>query len=72
MLGQSGQFDYRAVALTFSSQEGNEAVEKKVEDFLIKQTELENFEWSVTSTFSYVVGSTVNVVFIFKTPREEP
>ena len=67
----SGDFKYRVATISFSSQEDDESVRKKMENFLIEQTETENFEWSLTSTFSYTAGNTVKVVCVFETIRNE-
>lgn len=67
----SGQFQYKVATLSFSSQEDDEDIGKAIENFLAKQTEMENFQWSLTSAFSYTVADQVKVICIFETIRNE-
>jgi len=67
----SGQFVYRVATLEFSAQGADEDVRKKIEDFLIQQTESQNFQWTLSSTINYTSGDSVKVVCIFQTIRNE-
>lgn len=67
----SGQFEYRVDTMSFSSLEEDEKVREMIENFLINQTETENFQWSLSSTFSYTMGDTVKLLCIFEMTRNE-